>query len=165
MKRAIIVLCASVAFMSVCEASSGKSYKTAREHLAMCEENNVTPPVGFLGAQVVQVYWESVPELKKLRETFIADDEAFNKELKKDDDYKEAYERYEKSSGSKQKKALRDLSKATDDAYARLGRKSSFKKALSKRQESLRACNIRTLEYIIDDYEKRGKPFPVDWIK
>jgi hypothetical protein len=165
MKRAIIALCVLASVVSISEAASKKNYKVAREYLAECEDSNTVPPVGFLGSKVVQKYWDNIPELKKVREQFIQDDEAFGEELKKDEEYSEAYENYEKSTGSSQSRALKELSKAKGHAYSRLGNDTGFKKALSQRQKSLSICNIKTLEYIISDYEKKNQPFPIDWIE
>jgi hypothetical protein len=165
MKRAIIALCVFASVVSISEAASKKNYKIAREYLEECENNKTIPAVGSLGSKVVQKYWDTVPELKALREQFIIDNDAFTLELKKDDDYRKAYEAYESSTGSEQNRALRELSKAKGNAYSRLGNDKDFKKALAKRQKSLSICNIKTLEYIISDYEKKNQPFPIDWIE
>lgn len=164
MKQLVILLCALVMTVAV-EAKKETNYEIARDYLEECEDLDRIPSIGHIGQKTVQHYWDTVPKLTKLREQFIEDNEALSVALKKDDVYRAAYDRYENAKGNERKAALKEFNKAKNEAYARFRGKSSFERILKKRQESLLECNLETLEYIIDDYEKQGKPFPVDWIK
>lgn len=165
MKLLLIALCVWGLMVGAADAGNDSSYKIARDYLEECEDLERIPPIGHMGPKTIQQYWDTVPKLTKLREQFIEHDEALSAALKKDDDYKAACDRYENAKGSERSAALKEFNQAKSNAYSRFRGKSSFERVLKRRQESLLACNLETLEYIIDDYEKQGKPFPIDWIK
>ena len=145
-------------------AQLSKNAQTALAHLDDCEKEEITPPVGFIGSAELRRYWENVPELKVLRQQFIRDDDAFGEVLKTDDGYRKAREAYDRTSGASQDRALKKLYAAKNTACHRLKDTNAYIEAMNQREESLRTCNIETIRYIIQDYEKRGKTISIDWI-
>jgi len=137
----------------------------ARKYLNHCRSSKVTVPLGHFGWNEVREYWNKVPELQALRDDFDKANDELLDVLMQDEEYRLAMEEYKASAGDERKLKSKELSRTKSKVYHRLLNESeAYQKARKKRDEALFTSNIQTLEYIINDYEKQGKDFPVDWI-
>ncbi len=136
-----------------------------QQYVDKCKASKTVPPLGHFGWGEVKRYWEKVPELQSLRNEFEKTDEALLNELKKDDEFRDAYNALKASSGDEHKIKREEYNHAKSNAYSRLMKREDFRLIFEIRQNALFTSNIQTLEYIIDDYEKQGKEFPVDWFE
>ena len=144
-----------------------KDIVIAHEYLKDCKENKAIIPIGKI--KDVEKYWETVPELKKVRQQFLAANEDLGKELSKDEEHrtlmKEVNKEVNKEKDVNLYKAGKIYSSKKNKIYARLHKESKeYRDAREKRQEALRQCNIATFEYIINEYESNGEPFPIEWV-
>ena len=137
----------------------------ARKYLNHCRASKITVPLGKLGWGEVREYWGKVPELQASRDGFEKANDELLVVLMQDEEYRLAKEEFKASAGEERKVALKELSQTKYKVYRRLTKESeAYRKARGKRDEALFFSNIQTLECMIDDYEKQGKDFPVDWI-
>jgi hypothetical protein len=121
--------------------------------------------LGLLGWSKVEEYWNRVPELQALRDEFDQAGEARENELMKDAEYRAAYDEYQDSTGSHYNRENYDkFDKICSSVRSRLMQNEEFKQINKAWRDTLFASNIQTLEYIINDYEKKSEEFPVDWI-
>lgn len=137
----------------------------ARLYLKRCKVMGSVVPLGKLGWDVVHDYWRTVPELHELRIQFEKADSAVMDLLRQDPELRTAGEKFETTEGPEREKMARNLAGIQDRVVARLLEESeTFREAGRRREKSLFSCNIQTMEYIINDYEKRGVPLPGDWM-
>jgi hypothetical protein len=140
------------------------SYQEAREQVIQYEKLSEIPPIRFNPEEVFQ-YWSEVPELKELREQCVADRKTVLEILKEDDQYRKAHEKYEANRNIDHETARKERSDAERETIRRLQDNVELTSARKKYQEDLLICNITTLRYIIDEYEREGKPLPTDLMK
>jgi len=138
----------------------------ARRYLKRCQENEYTVSLGNFGWSEVREYWAKVPELQAARDQFEKDGDVLRDVLMKDEEYKNAMDTYHDASPEERKEASAALRKTKHAVFDRLKEESEeYRVARKKRDFSLYESNIKTLEYIIDDYKARGEIFPVEWIQ
>jgi len=164
MKPSVTTLLVLTSIVSACHTSPKNSYQAAREHLDDCAKLREIPPIRISPDEIFQ-YWTDVPELKKLREQCLADREAVLEILKTDDQYRKAHEQYEANRNIDHEAARKERSKAERETIRRLRDNAELTNARKEYHEDLLICNITTLKYIIDEYEREGKPLPTDLMK
>jgi len=145
-----------------------KETDPARQYLNEYKASKTVPSLGTFGWKEVDEYWAKVPELQALRDDFEKADDILKNELMKEDEFRVAYYDFmsDTSKSVEEHKATREVyNQAKRNVYPRLMKNQDFRLIKENRDNSLFISNIRTLEYIISDYEKRGKEFPVDWME
>lgn len=136
----------------------------ARKHLNYYKETHQNPPIGLFGYNEVKLYQAKNPQLKKMREQFEELNSAQKSIAMHDIEYKNEVDEFHSSTYSierynmhiKRMRVITERLKRNDEKY---------RVAKQKRDNSLISLNIRTLELIINDYEKRGKCVPTRWMK
>ena len=137
----------------------------ARKYLNYCRAKKVKVSLGKFGWIEVKDYWSRVPELQHLRDEFDKADDEVMEILMQDTEFQQTMEDYNSPGGGNHRTKELKLASTKRKVYERLETESEmYRRAREKRDEALFTCNIRTLEYIMDDYEAQGKEFPVDWI-
>lgn len=162
MKVKFIAVLAIIPLMFGCSTTPNRSTNAARLYLYECKASGNVPSLGFFGWPEVEEYWEKVPELQALRDAFEKADQALDNELMKDAEYRTAYDKLHDSNGDQANWS--EFNKVDASVRSRLMEDEKYRQIRNATYETLFASNIRTLEYIINDYEKQGKEFPVDWI-
>jgi len=166
MKRVAIILCLIGFFISNGEAGPKNNYRIAEAFLKKCKKNETIVSLGKFGWGEVEVYWSKVPELQKLRDDFEKADDELRDVLMQDEEYRLAREGLNAATGEDFEAKSKELRQTRLKVYRRLRRDSKpYRKAREKRDNALFISNIETLEYIINDYKKQGREFPVDWIR
>jgi hypothetical protein len=133
----------------------------ARKYLNQCRAEKRTVALGNFGWSEVREYWSRVPELQELRDEFEKADEELGAMLMQDEEYRQYTEKLKDARGDERT----ELIKARSMAHSRLLKENkACRQAQNRRNDALYISNIETLAYIINDYEKQGKEFPIDWI-
>lgn len=140
---------------------ASRSYKDAKRYLSKCKNNDTIISIGKLGFTEVRCYWETIPELKKVRADFEAADEKLGDVLKQDPEYAEALKNYDRLGQTPQQRNA-DWNQAKSSVFQRLANDSNYKRARKKRDKALFECNTETFKYILNDYKKQGKVFPIE---
>ena len=138
------------------------NHLVAEEYLTFLEERKITPAIGNFGWSEIKIYWKEVPELNKLRNDFEVSDSNFIEFInQKDERIKASMENAKFQGLTKEEWAL--LKKVVySSVRAEFPEEYNF--FLNERASKLKICNIKTLEYIINDYEQNEKLFPISWI-
>lgn len=137
---------------------------SAREYLEKYKKTHTVVPI--FGWAESRRYIEEVPVLKELRAEFDAANDVLGDLLAQDEEYSAAQEAYKNSEGDDRKAALSKLKQTKYSVFKRLQKESpEYQEARKNREEALYQSNIATFEYMINDYEKKGKTIPLDWIK
>ncbi len=135
-----------------------------RWHLNRYKKAGMSPPITLFGFGEIREYQAKVPKLRALREQFDQANEAQLFVAMQDVEYRAELNLYE-SLPKKSIEALRKHKIVMMPIVKRLLRESEEYRAVkNKRDESLLLLNISTFEFIIDDYEKRGKCVPTRWM-
>lgn len=139
-----------------------KSYHLARAYLEYCKQRNRSPGL-LLNRQKIKHLTQTVPELKTLQELVNLHNHAIKEIMEEDAGFRMAHKQYTegKIDGLEMDKtdyALR--SRLYNDV-----KDPEFIRATSMHHKSGAILRIRTFEYLINDYEKQGKPFPVNLIE
>ncbi len=137
---------------------------TARWHLDQYGKTKTTPPIALFGFEEIREYQANVPELRKLKELFDQTREVKKSIAMQDIEYRDELNSYE-SLPVKTMKEFREHQAVIVPVIERLKRENeTYRIAREDNSESLFRLNMATLEYIINDYEKRGKCVPTRWM-
>ncbi len=140
------------------------SHLIAEEYLAYINDEQVTVELGYFGWLEVEKYWSVVSELDSVRKEFEIANQFFLDFINsKDEGIKTAIENSKERGRGMSKE---EWSNTKSVVYGRVQREypEAYHKFLNIRQDKLRICNYKTLEYIVKDYDQKGKIFPIDWI-
>lgn len=134
----------------------------AEEYLKYLDKNKLMLAIGNFGWTEVRKCWAEVSEVKRYRTEFeVADKNFMDFICSKDERMKIAIDKW-------QSRTLEngEWSETKSVVYSEVRKNypEEYRSYLNNRQEKLRTCNYRTLEYIVDDYYKQGKLFPIAWI-
>jgi len=165
MKVKFIAVLAIIPLLFGCSTTPNHSTNTAQKYLEECKYSDNPPALGnIIGWPEVRQYWESVPELKESRSKFKEADQELWNILMSDDEFRLAYQKSrDASTETEREESSAQFREVQGRVYTRMqGESHEYQRAREKRDEALLASNIRTLEYIINDYEKQGKEFPVE---
>jgi hypothetical protein len=133
------------------------------QYIMHCEKRKATLPLFAIDREIVDEYLETVPALQEAREKFENASDSMHELMMKDEEYKKIREELRSKRGDEE--ARRELKKEMMSIYRRLYETNEeYRKAKDQRDELLRISNKLTLEYMLDDYSKRGMVFPIDWI-
>ncbi len=136
----------------------------ARRYLDRYKQSKITPLIGLFGVEEIREYQAKAPELKKMREQFGQVNELQKSIGMQDAEYRDAMKSYE-SLPKKTKIAMEKNSAVIRPIIKRLYKENkAYRIAKDKRAEALFLLNIATMEYIINDYEQRGKCVPTKWM-
>ena len=136
--------------------------KIARQYLNYTEENNIQIPIGYYGWPKIRKVWEEVPEVSRYRKDFeIADNNFLGFVSAKDARMKEAIDKWNKKTLGRG-----EWSKIKSVVYASVASKypEEYNRYLNERQEKLRLCNYKTIEYFLNDSIEKEQLFPIDWV-
>lgn len=138
------------------------NHLVTENYMAFLEERKITPAIGNFGWSEIKLYWKEVPELNKLRNDFEVSDTNFVEFInEKDERIKASLDNAKLQGLTKEEWAL--LKKVVySSVRAEFPEEYDF--FVNERASKLRTCNIKTLEYIINDYEQNEKLFPISWI-
>ena len=133
------------------DTETGRSYAFAEEFLRTVHQEQLTIPI--FGAPIeAHRYLEEVPRLAMLRAEFEEALGVLDAVLMRDKEYREARE------GN----ALHIPSAI----YERINETSEeYRQARKVWANTLYVSNAATLEYILEEYIREGKPFPTEWIR
>ncbi|MDX8341106.1 hypothetical protein SLH46_18045 [Draconibacterium sp. IB214405] len=132
------------------------------KYLEVIEQTGEIPRLGYLDWDHVQTYWDSIPDLNRLRDDFEnASVDWVNFKKEHDDNYKQALSLYENDK-IKQKEFLFRTSN-TDQSLTKKY-PSEYRTVKGYQAGKLGISNRITLKYMIDDYDSKGKLFPISWI-
>ncbi|RKX43082.1 MAG: hypothetical protein DRP64_08730, partial [Verrucomicrobia bacterium] len=137
-----------------------RNVQIAKTYLEFCRETKDSP--GIYALHDALTYQKNVPELRALQELSKIRDDAITEILKKDDAFKKALAQYVDSPTRDTEKKLYQ---AKNNAREHFKNNKDYLAARMKSAESVLIRNTRLLEYIINDYEKQNKLFPIDWIE
>lgn len=132
------------------------------KYLETIEQTGEIPRLGYLDWKHVQTYWDSIPDLNRLRDDFenaSVDWENYKREH--DEDYKQASNLFENNKISQKEFMFR-----TSNTDKNLTKKypSEYRTAIAYQSGKLGISSRITLKYMIEDYDSKGKLFPIDWI-
>jgi hypothetical protein len=119
-------------------------------------------PINKIGFDKLAKLINKYPQLKEYRDAF----ERADKDLKsfihsKDPRYKDATEKYKKKLISRN-----EMKKVFSSVYRSLEKSHTEEFVYLKKQwiNSIRMSKFKTLEYLVNDYNKSKKIFPISWI-
>ena len=132
------------------------------KYLETIEQTGEIPRLGYLDWKHVQTYWDSIPDLNRLRDDFenaSVDWVKYKKEH--DEDYKQASNLFENKKITQKEFLFR-----TSNTDSNLTKKYPLEYYNVKAYQAgkLGVSNRITLKYMINDYDSKGKLFPIDWI-
>uniref|UniRef100_UPI003217471F hypothetical protein n=1 Tax=uncultured Draconibacterium sp. TaxID=1573823 RepID=UPI003217471F len=131
-------------------------------YLGIIEQTGEIPRLGYLDWKHVQTYWDSIPDLKKLRDDFEdASDVWINFKIEHDEDYKHASNLFDNNKITQKEFFFR-----TSETDKKLFKKypKEYRKVKGYQANKLGVSNRITLKYMIEDYDSKGKLFPIKWI-
>lgn len=146
-----------------------KNHQITTAYLKYVKANNKTLTLGNFGIlegektwTKIKPYWESVPQLKKLRnEYFDATQKKIAFMVKHDYAFKKAEEKARKKQIAQS--TYRKIQKETEEKLLKKY-PEKYGKLVEISKERFRVSNEATLEYIIRDYYKRDRILPINWI-
>lgn len=138
------------------------NHEIALKYIEYHKRERKAIPIGKFGFKEVRLYWQTIPELKKYRSQF----EDANDKLR--EFIVSKYYSYEIASNKLKNKeiSLKEYNAIKCDVFQKLTKNypNEYLPLREDRDDKLQQCNIKTLEYILDDYNKKMRLFPVDWI-
>lgn len=136
--------------------------KIARKYLEYTEEKKISIPVGYYGWKDIRSTWNNVPEIGQYRMEFEKADKEFLDFLcLRDERMKDAIEKWKNGTLEKG-----EWSKTKSIVYPSVRSKypEDYKRYMSAREEKLRLCNYKTIEFLLDRSLLEDWLFPIDWI-